>query len=422
MVFNILTDEFFINLYYVIYKGPPSTIYEKYENIVDTEESIIKAIKKCGSRLFQFIVNPSDNVINETLKVSKVPSFIFDKLKNPSKQVIQTIIELEGSYYQQYKNLFNENETMKLLEKNPSILKNIEKPTYLMNKVALSNNGLLIEYIDEQTEELCEIAIRNIYDNQYSYINNVVSKIKYFNDNIVDMIVSSPLAKQFYNIPESYHNLRRVLEAVNFNPHIIINIKDEYKVQELYDIAFKSDINIIQYIPKKFQTDEMVNILKKHSPDFSKYSLYSRMLKYLKCSNIDTYMEIMNYDANNIVNVPYEYQTIEMCVEAIKKYYENLAYCRYITSGMISDIFNSNYLKHIPKNRRMIFINDFNEKIQIKIVSVCPDLLRYISNQTPNIINAALSSDGFALQYVKNKTPEFIKKAIDNEPRAIKYA
>ncbi|AVL95197.1 hypothetical protein ma810 [Moumouvirus australiensis] len=443
MEYNILKPDFYNYLEVVLYNGPPNTLYGKFHGFVGygeygCEDGIIKALKECSSthNLFDNIINPSDNVIIAYLKREK---YSFYKIKNPSKHVIKFAISQDQKRFPKFKNLFNENEILELLEICPDIIKYIEKPTYLMCKLAVGKIGWCIEYINnpslelcklaiernpmticcidknKQTPELCKKAVNDICLKTNSYLNSdILKNLNYIDDEIIDKIIDSKfLSTEFNHIPREYLTEKRIRKCVINCPECIKYL-DEL-TQDLCCLAFDKDFNVIEYIPHEFQTANMTNFIKNNN----KYKL----IPFIKDLDQNYCDRMFNHYESNLKYIPFKYQTKNMCLKAIERDYDYLQHCGHIDNDILNAVFKSRQLQNTPKKDRFNFIKYFENDVLLRIIKVRPFLISVLpeEKQSDEIIRTALNLNGYALEYVKNKRFEYVELALKNQPKAIKH-
>ncbi|AGF84896.1 hypothetical protein QJ854_gp886 [Moumouvirus goulette] len=444
MEYNILKPDFYNHLDVVIYNGPPNTIYGKYKGFVGNgkhgyEAGIIKAIKKCMSpnRLFKNIINPSDEVIIAFLEEEK---YSFGEIKNPSKRVIKFAIVQDYKRFPKFKNIFNENEIIELLEQCPNIIEFIDKPTYLMCKLAIGKNAWCIEYIknpsyelcklaveknpmsiryinkNNQTPELCKIAVNDIClkSEKYYSDNNILKNLKYIDEEIVDKIIDSKfLLYEFNYIPKDYLTDERVNKCIIKCPECIKYIDN--LTQELCSLAFDNNFKVIAYIPHEYQLSYMTNFIKFNN----KYEL----IPFIKDLDQNYCDRMFNHSKYNIKYIPPEYQTKIMCQKAIEYDYNFLQYCAHIDNDILNTVFKSRHLENIPRKNRFDFIKYFENNALLKIIKTRPLLISVLpeEKQTDEIIKTALNLNGYSLEYVINKRYEYVQLALKNQPKAIKH-
>lgn len=413
MAKNILTDKFYYNLTYVIYNGPPNTIYGKYSGSVITEDGIIKAIETCCDLLFKHIINPSDNVSIAAIKKNK-SNFYY--LKNPSKSVLKFMIEKDEDVFDKYFDIFTDDEIMELIAINSKIIQYVKVQTYEMSELAVKIKGENIKYVRVQTPELCKLAIKNMFEQNHQYFYdqslNILQTLTYFDNQIVDMIVCVKyLLHEFDYIPKRFLTEQRIIKAIETNPFVIkfINL-----TQDLCDYAFDKNYNVFEYVPKEYQTITMIDKIINGK--------YYKLLRFINCLTQETCNKIFGYDWSNIKYIPNQFQTKDMAMMAVTKDFNNLQYCAHIDRDVLGVIFKSK--RDTCKKIRFNFIWHYDEDVLVRIMKVRPGLLKILSaeKQTDLVIRAALNKNGYCLEYVINKTDEYVKLAIENQPRAVMYA
>lgn len=414
---NILLPEFHRWMHVTLYNGPPETITVPYDKPVysGNEYSILAAMKKCGTHCFSCIVNPSDAVILEHLKNWKHTLLKNIKIqRTPSKYLIKNAILLNSENFKDYKEIFDDSEIIEFLHNDPFIIEDITDPSDEMIKIAVEKKGRLIQHITNQTLELCVIAVTNIVQDPGTYYihDNFISKIKYWNSDMVDMIINDKrLVKNINVLPNL--SASDITKAILINPLRLEFFQTIIFDEELYDKAFNINCKCIKFIPHDFQTDSMHDFIKTNDPS---------LIQYLKNKTSLDFVNIVAKNYWNIQYVPEEFQTIEMCKTVVKYNYDLLKYCFCINKELLNNIFKSRD-PNIPRKDRFNFIRYYNEDVLIRILKADSSLLRVLSEkeQTDKLVIETLESDGYGLQYVLEPTQEQIDIAVKNQPKAIKY-
>lgn len=182
--------------------------------------------------------------------------------------------------------------------------------------------------------------------------------------------------------------------------------------QKLCDKIFAQFVDQFKYIPAEFQTQNMVECLKK-------YHFRGYLIPYIANKSEGLYICFFNKNTDNIKYIPAEFQTVEMCEKSANDNKMNVEYCEHITENMLRKIFENSSCR---RKERFDFINNFNEKALAKILTVRPHLLGIITKQTDYLIRTALKHNGYCFQNIHNKTIDYLRLALENQPLAIKYA
>jgi hypothetical protein len=430
---NQLQPEFYNKLW--IHQAPQSVDFSNsfrrdYTSCYSKEKKedlICDAIKYYSYDLIDHIVNPSEKVIIAAITRCH---YYFQKIENPTPNMIAEYLSFRvyADDYNKYKFQLTDKHLNYILSKNIQILQHIEQPTEDQYWIALKNSIYAIEYIKQQTIEMCEYAT-NISNYSYNYNiwcnrETLIKSLQHYNSIVIKNIIENRnFVHYFYFAPGEYHTLENILKVVKHDPEFIQHLshcsRTDSKVniplsQELCNIAFKESIAAIKFIPAEFQTEEMKSdVLEK---------------------NIHLFQHIANKDkelcqrafSNNklaIMSIPFEYQTLEICENCIETSHRLylLESCAIITEKLLKHVFT---LQHtIPKVQRFNFIVDFNENALLRIISVRPSLIKELSEekQTDILVRKALELDGYTIQHVKNKTEEYKALAVKSQPLCVKY-
>jgi hypothetical protein len=469
-----LTNEFYDKIkFYVVYNGPPNTIYGDYSQFfINSESGIIKAMNVCGACIWRYIKNPSEKILCEAVRLN---SYELDDMKDPPKSVVEIVLSERPHIYKKYEKMFNENDHQRLVKNNPFMVEYLNIIDRKIYEIAICMNPIVIKFIENQDLKLCELSIsvlkykidnditpsgtqssspwghtmtnetkeiidlssnlfnaeslklilhkcekiKNMDTNsspfkyKYSYyLPKYVSYLKFFNDKIVDTVMTiNEILPSFHYVPEEYHTTDRIIKVIHSHPECFKNIKNPSK--ELCQLAFSLDKNNIEYIHFDNQTEDMTQ----HITNNYMGELY----KYGKFITENDYLNLFNKNPHYIDFIPKHYQTVCMCELAVSKNIYLLEYCEHITPQMIYFIRNSQ--PTVPRKNRFDFIKKYDENVLMKIISCDPHLLSILpdTKQTDMVIKAALNKSGYNIQYVINKTDEYKKIALENEPKCIKY-
>jgi len=388
---NILLPNFHNYLEVVIYNGPPNTIYGRYYGRVTSgdEYSILAALKECcfKSRLFENILNPSDNIVLYHLEESMSLLKNTKLNRKPSKFLIVKSILINDANFKDYRSMFNENEIIGLLKQGANIYGDI----------------------DNLTLEMCKLVLQNKYN---KYIIDL-TYFKYWDNELIEMIIANKSIILNFNIIHDL-SLEQIRKAVLINPLRLKYFMNIVFEQTLYIDLYNVDYRCIEYIPYDFQTDHMHTDIRINHLEYIRFLRDKNQIDFDKL--IDKYLRYIEY-------IPKEFQTLEMCKECIQYNKLLLKYCYHIDAEMLDSIFKSDYNRNVPKKDRFNFIRYFDEDALIRILKLKPDLLHLLSQdkQTDRLVTEILQSNGYALQYVINPSKAHIEIALLQQPKAIKY-
>ena len=202
---KLLSSGYESALIYVVYNGPPNTIYNRYNGYLYDEEGLIKAIKFCKD-LYRFIKNPSEKVI-----CSYIEFYGTDGIKNSmpeiTKNIAKSIIINDYNKFNLYSEFFNNDDVIDIIKFNPHMIK---------------FNPHMIKYANNQTYEMCNDAITRIYNKRQ---NKIYSELFYGGSGIWHNKINA--------------NFAECIKCENLN-------NDE--INKLYAKLFSLDKNTILYI------------------------------------------------------------------------------------------------------------------------------------------------------------------------------
>jgi len=217
----------------------------------------------------------------------------------------------------------------------------------------------------EEKQEICDRAFTHSILN-FEYIDH-----EYQSDDMIDKVFKC----------EASHAVR-----------LYKYIKSDKFVNEMYQTSFKRDPDCFQYIPDNLKTSDMCHVS-------------------------------VNHSLSNIAFVPTHLQTPDMCIMAANDHYEFIKYCEYINIDMLNNVQRQRIKE--SKRKRYDFINELKEHQLIQVMKIMPHLIRALHNHnlTPNVIKAALETNGYVIEYVSTSmlTDEYTHIALQQQPLAKKY-
>ncbi len=427
--YNILLPEFYKNLYYVIYNGPPNTLYETYTEPVNTEHEIARALLTCRSGLYKYIINPSLEVM---VAYCHEYSFQLDEICNPPKELILRCIAKNSYLYRKYQSLFTtDSEAIKV---NPKIMLYLECPSDELKMQAVTQDISSLEYIKDQTVDVCEYVAKTFYHNHEDYLKTVVKKdpwagssllqgiayvklytgvdyghlaeihskeyplrighFKVFTDIIVDFLIKIPkFIFSLTDIPEHYWTFDRLKMVFAHNPQILKKYPEINP--ELYQIAFDANPSMYSYIPSEYQTPQMTELVQKLYPfvindhdhdqkrieDHKTKRLWEKAIKGEVGYTQELCDRIFVLNHYQFQYIPAEYQTDAMLAHLKNWNYQLIPYIAKLTPDFCRDVVN----KH-------------------------PDAIEYIPEQyqTPEMCIRAVTNRGYNLKYCHFITDDLI--------------
>jgi hypothetical protein len=215
----------------------------------------------------------------------------------------------------------------------------------------LRGNGLELEFLENQTKELCKIAVnQNIYSFVFikdknikmELLENLLEKngmllqfIKNKTSNLCEAALKNDvMALQYIDEnPENYYEF-----AINSNPMALEFIKN--KTKELCTMAVRRNGMVLQFLDKNEQTEDIIMQAFRQNP---------KSFEFVKNKSNDIISKIL---------------------DSVKKY--NL---------------NENEVSNIIK-----YVDDFDMEIYKKIISMNPSTLHYIKNQNEEIVLFAIDA------------------------------
>lgn len=249
-----------------------------------------------------------------------------------------------------------------------------------------------------------------------------VNKLIVLNNNkenlgILNYIDNSDIIKQFYN------QQNNIYKIVNYCPSMIAFVKNQ--TYELAFMAVKKYCLAINYIDKKILDDKLILesidcSKEKYYYNFQKSQLYYNIIKEKKdfVKDIDKSIltkEITLYAFENfdywIAHFPKQYLTIDICLLALNKHYENIKYIdSYLQTKkmieLIKDNITSSYFKYINPKFQTI-------ELCLKLINDNPTIILYFRKDllTTDLLLYSINNNYDVFKYLDDnlKTYEMCK-------------
>ncbi len=423
------------------------SILKIQNNLVINNEiyEILKNILNKNGLLLEFIENQTEELCIIAIK-NNINAYTF--VKNKTYEINKILLNIDGNMLQ-----YIENQTDELciiaIKNNINAYTFVKKITYNLYKSILiehnilstnnikiyelfknilNKNGLLLEFIENQTEELCIIAVKNNID-AYNFIINKTyeldKKLLDINFNILKyienqteelcLIALKNNIDSFKHIKNKTYNLNK--NILNIDGNMLKYIENQ--TEELCLIALKNDLKSYNYIQNK--TDEINKIYNKIHDDNIYYEKY-----YKKISNNGMYLKYITEQTENICLLAIDNNVASY--EYVKNMTPNIAIAIVKKDGMllnkIDEIFHTNdiCIAALKNNINAYqFIKNKTYEINAYVLSKKGWLLKFIENQTDELCIIAVQNDGMALEFVKNKTKEICDMAIKSNINAKKF-
>ncbi len=284
------------------------------------------------------------------------------------------------------------------------------------------NNGKLIDLIENQTENLCQLAIRNdsqafnyiksefltetIVIEYIRYLKGYITKIDDINEKLyIKLIKEGNIGFDSFNIQTE--NI--CLAVLELNARYFIAIKDQ--TEKICEVAVSKAPKYFTHV--KYQTEKICKIA---------LSLWPGAFRYIQNKTRELCIMAVNSDGNNLAYI--EEQDEELCILAIKNNYESLLYVKQQTEEigfhMCQTYFTS--FNNFKIDSRIFFsVIEQTEKLCEYAVNHDPMNIKYVKIQTEKICEIALRGWPGAFQYIKNKTRKLCKIALDSRGDNLAY-
>jgi hypothetical protein len=294
---------------------------------------------------------------------------------------------------------------LQAVKHNGAYLRHIENQTDEICEIAVGSDGRNIQYMKKQTENICMIAVKN---NPYvlRLVENQTKKmclISVRRDGFILKFVKN----QTYNLCKM---------ALKINGNMLEHVT--HQTHKLCLLAVKHTGLALQYVKKQYKDICMEAV--KHT---------GLALKYVKKQHKDICIEAVKQCSSAIQFV--QDQTLEICMEALKKDTSVLFHIRVQTEDLC--IFaiiqhDANIKKYIIECIDVYVENvkDRSFSYEIDIINYCLDFInnfctpiKYVQTQTPQICMKAILYNMNALKYIVDKTDEICSVAYEYDNQII---
>jgi hypothetical protein len=236
------------------------------------EEICFEAISK-DPDLIQYVINQTENLM--MIAVSKNPPS-YKYIKEPTEKVSIIFVEFNGKFLEdvvnqttkiivaavsnfpyaiKYAQFQNEEIHIAVLNKSIHFFDELVNPTNKVYMIAVKKHGLNIKHIqkENQTEELCYEAVNdmaNAFEFCFIQTDKVCKTALEKDGNMLKHIINQTYEYCKIAVNNDYRALKYVL--------------DDLKNDELDEIAFKNDVNAIEFMSKQPE-DKCIEAIRKYS-------------------------------------------------------------------------------------------------------------------------------------------------------------
>jgi competence CoiA-like predicted nuclease len=231
--------------------------HNNYKYIKNKSYELDKKLLNINGLILQFINNQTDELC-EIACINNIESYKF--IKNKSYALDKKLLNINGLILE-----FIDLQTDELCElscrNNIHAYKFVKNKSIDLDKKLLNINGLILQFIDNQTDELCELAFRNNI-NAYRFVKTFTKKIMNYINTISteickELLLSNGLLLEF--IDNQNDEICEIACKNNINAYKFIKNKSYELNKKLLNI----DGRILQFIDN--QTDELCIIALKQN-------------------------------------------------------------------------------------------------------------------------------------------------------------
>lgn len=279
-VIDDIYDKLIECVYTIQFNKNGNIIYTCNYESDDFDDLILMINKTCNIYTYnKNIINKINDDIDYLISVIKIDKNIIKKVNDDNNN---------EQFYLKIMRFLDLQDLLKVFRIIPENMK-----TYSVCKIALSRESNIIKYIDDQTEDICDIAIMMGHTN----LNDI--RIKNRTMNICKKYVDIDINNIQYithssNLPESFF-----VEYIEKNPAIFKLLDKSCITPRINRLIVSKNGTMIRYIPSNFQTVALIELAEKQNPNSVYYVIYDIPIFFKK----DKFVEIMNMELNNLKKI-----------------------------------------------------------------------------------------------------------------------
>jgi hypothetical protein len=370
----------------------------------------------------QFAEFQNDDIV---LHVIQKNGTLLEFVKNKTPEICNIAITNTINAFQFYDN-WDDDTISNVLNKDGQMIRYIKNPTEAQKMIAINKGYYALQYIENQNDELCNIAIK-----------------------------LNPLAIKFCKNPSD----KMITSVVNSNWELLKYIPVDKITKELCDSTIKTQLLAFEFIPEKYRTYEMMNIVLDEHPHFVEYidisnedliakviETHNNHFKLIKdptekiclafLKNNKTWNSFKQIPKKNLTHkicyravklnpfaikdVPHEFQTEEMCIIAVVANQHAITHCKYKTP-LVFEAMVKNFGNAIDK----VPIDSITDEIAMIAVSSYGSALRRIPKvmHTYEMVKLAIENSGYAIEHARQDlvTEELYAIGVNKDPFTVKY-
>lgn len=280
--------------------------------------------------------------------------------------------------------IISEREQIRLVKQSPDNIINIDNPADFVKNLAIMLDPNVIEYFEDQTEELCMLALR-VSKSGF----RVISNIRNPSHAVCEYIIRN-MPGDFRYINKDSLTPDLILLALQINPYDIENVPVDMITQEMFDFCVREKKDAFLYAPERFWTDQI-------------------WLDYIDTLTIDDYENCTWTNARNFhvlsINFPNVMERLiekipvairdtenpleEWCFTAIRNKPDTICCIRKPTAEMweLATILDPDLQKY-SENPPLEFINSLRDN---------PSIIKDLKILTPTIVDIVMLADPLEL-------------------------
>lgn len=380
-------------------------------NIIQTNPSLVKEIQ-----------NPTQEMM--TFALSKYPYLISHFNDPPSDMVINVLSKYP--YNVNSMKRINISDLCRIIKINPDVAKYIPEIYKKLYRIENYQGEKKIHPFDISMRELAKLLIHNniacfpYINKEYQTENMVMAAlnhnseyVKYVNDSLFTESVCIKMIEENSHSIKNIKNPTRLMwrTAIEKDCHSVLHIQNP--TDEMYLFAaskcakYYVYINNLAIIPDEI-TDEYI------------LSQCPEYIERLEDPTLEQWNFVMNHNPKLFKFMHEKYHTTEMCFRTIPKYPEALKYISSQTYEMclLGVFVNGKMIKYVNDE---IKNSDKYENLCYCAIDNDYMAIKYIDNQTDNIIKYSLHKNKKSFKYLKNQSYELCIEIVKKDYNLAKY-
>lgn len=352
--------------------------------------------------------NANDFIAQQSIKIIKNDYKQLGNIKYQTDDMCKAALDIS---LDSYKYIKDKNDTINkyVIARNPLLLSQIENQTEELCLMAVTLNGLAIQFVIKKTQAICTAAYENTrFAIQYideewqtadmgKCIYPNIELFKYVKIQTNDICVSALR----FSLQNFKYIMNPTLEmylyvVTNGNP----NVYEQFRQMELTDHIMIQILNV---------KPQMLQYFKHTTPDLDLYAVKKDItaIEHVKnWQNYDSFLWAVERNGLLLRHIVFPVnlgfgQILKINLAAVKQNGLALEYCNTVTEEIYHEAIKNN-----PMALKYILDAYKTKKLCLCALNINGLALQYVVNKTLEFCNLAVTNNGLALKFVDDKTDE----------------